>query len=170
MDADAIVVDPRRNIADELHGGADLYLVEHVDSTRALANTGVFMLRSTPWARALLRATWAQTDLIEHMWWENAAILRLLGYEIDAPPKKRVRHTPWFSRTALLDPAWNEMPGWPSGCSSPVIRHYGGQPLEQRRRAMAADLELVAVRTGLGRRPDRGTPHPWLHRSGRQTQ
>lgn len=141
VDADAVIVDRSRDLTDELRRGKHLYLVEHhhEPSGEVTANTGVFMLRSGPWARAFLAAVWAREDLIDHRWWENAAVMELLGYRIDPQPAGRERHTEWLARTHFLDVAWNSMPHW---CASPtpLINHYASLPLVERRARMIADL------------------------------
>jgi galactosyl transferase GMA12/MNN10 family len=140
LDADAIIVDGSRDLASELRWRRDLYLVEHHErtSSQVTANTGVFMLRTGDWAKRLLEAVWAQEDLIEHIWWENAAMMRLLGYRIDSPREAgRERRTPWLRRVRFLDVAWNDMAHFHHSSPAPRIKHFGGLPLDIRATAMA---------------------------------
>jgi hypothetical protein len=148
IDADAAIVDTSRNIADELAPGKDLYLVEHRgftgDGELVTANTGVMMLRSGAWSKRLLETAWAvREDLIYHRWWENAAMLELLGYRVDPQPSQHERVTEWFVRTHLLDVEWNSMPHF---CASPtpLINHYAGLPLAERKARMLADVAATA--------------------------
>ena len=78
IDADAVIVDSSRDIADELAPDRFLGLVRHGD----VPNTGVMLLRSGDLARDLLDRTWSATRLIDHPWWENAALLDALGYDL----------------------------------------------------------------------------------------
>jgi galactosyl transferase GMA12/MNN10 family len=41
-------------------------------------NSGNMFLRNTPWLRNFWRRVGEQTDLLYHIWWENAAIIKLL--------------------------------------------------------------------------------------------
>jgi hypothetical protein len=146
LDADTVIVDLERDLAGELRRGKDLYLVEHHNgpSGEVTANTGVFMLRSGRWARRLLDQVWERRDLIDHRWWENAAIMELLGYRIDPQPATHDRRTRWLRRTRFLDVAWNSLPHWDAS-REPVIKHYAGLPLHQRAEAMRADVATTSA-------------------------
>jgi hypothetical protein len=134
LDADLVVVDPREDVpAPDL-----MALVEHPTKEGRMPNSGVWMLRGGEEARSFLEAVWAQDDLIDHKWWENAAICRLLGYTLDpvapGPP------TAWRERTTFLDPRWNSIPD--AHARRPRIRHYPGYAPRTRAMLMARDLLL----------------------------
>jgi galactosyl transferase GMA12/MNN10 family len=152
IDADAVIVDDSRDLASELRFGRELYLVEHrhEPSGEVTANTGVLLLRGGRWAERFLAAVWAQEDLVEHRWWENAAVMRLLGYRIDPQPAGRERRTRWLRRVRFLDVAWNSTPHWHAS-SAPRIVHFAGLPLAERReRMLAAAIDFASV-VGPGR-------------------
>ena len=44
-------------------------------------NSGNVFLRNTDWTRSFWRRMGEQTDLLYHIWWENAALIKLLGKE-----------------------------------------------------------------------------------------
>ena len=137
IDADALVVDGSRDLADELRPRKRLYLVEHNAPTGDVtANSGVMMLRASRWANRFLAEVWAQTDLVDHIWWENAAIMRLLGYRIDPLPAAPERRTRWLGRVHFLDLAWNSIPH-AQASPAPRILHYAGLPFAERRRLLA---------------------------------
>lgn len=140
VDADAVIVDDSVNLASELRRRKHLYLVEHHHAAtgEVTANAGVMMLRAGRWTQCLLAAIWAQDDLIDHRWWENAALMRLLGYRIDPQPAAHVQRTRWLKRAQFIDVAWNSMPHW-HGSPRPRITHYASLPLEERRHRMLAD-------------------------------
>lgn len=140
VDADALVVDCARDLADELRPGKHLYLVEHAHpSGVTTANSGVMMLRASRWSRRLLKRAWACEDLIDHVWWENAAIMRLLGYDVGAHSARRGDDPRPLARVRFLDVAWNSIPHW-VGSPRPRIKHYAALPLDERRARMLADL------------------------------
>ena len=143
-DADVMVVDGRLDVADALAGGSFMGLVEHDrrDGTR-MANTGVWVLRTGDECAAFLRETWEQDDLVEHAWWENAAVCRLLGYELD--PIRPGPPTAWRERTTFLDPRWNSIHDAPA--PRPYIRHYPGYKLRTRAAFMLRDLALAGPRS-----------------------
>lgn len=41
-------------------------------------NAGNILMRNTPWLRDFWKRVYEQTDCIYHIWWENAAILKLM--------------------------------------------------------------------------------------------
>ena len=146
IDADAIFVDISKDIADVIRPEKDLYLVEHIweanDQWRS-ANTGVFLIRSTEWSRRFLDAVWNQERFIDHPWWENAAALDLLGYEVPAdlsPPTKR-RRTEFDDRVELIGLEWNSTAG-ASVAPHPRIRHCGRAPIAEVKRQLLDNLDL----------------------------
>jgi galactosyl transferase GMA12/MNN10 family len=142
VDADAVIVDETVDLASELRARKHLYLVEHrhAPTGEVTANAGVLMFRAGGWAKRLLEAIWAQEDLIAHRWWENAALMRLLGYRIDPQPAAHIQRTRWLRRVRFLDVAWNSMPHW-HGSPSPRITHYASLPLGERHNRMLTDTE-----------------------------
>jgi hypothetical protein len=129
IDADAIFLDISKDIAELVRPGKDLYLVEHLyeqdDSWRS-ANTGVFLVRSTRWARRFLDRVWAAERYVDHAWWENAAVLDLLGYELppDLTPPRKLRSTRFDAHVELIGLEWNSTAG-KSLVPRPRIRHHG---------------------------------------------
>jgi hypothetical protein len=41
-------------------------------------NAGNIIMRDTPWLRDFWKRVYEQTDVIYHIWWENAGILKLM--------------------------------------------------------------------------------------------
>jgi galactosyl transferase GMA12/MNN10 family len=156
LDADAVIVDGSYDLASELRFGRQLYLVEHKHppTGEVTANAGVFMLRAGRWAEAFLAAVWAQADLSEHRWWDNAAVMRLLGYRTDPQPAGRERKTRWLTRVRFLDVAWNSVPHWHAS-PAPRIVHFAGLPLEERREQMLAALRSRSDDRVSGHAPQR---------------
>jgi hypothetical protein len=145
VDADAIFVDISKDIAELVRPDKDLYLVEHVYAENPewrSANTGVFLVRSTPWARDFLERVWAAEEYVHHPWWENAAVLDLLGYELapDLTPPRKVRRTELEERVELIGLEWNSTAG-ASLAPHPRIRHQGrSADLSDLRRRLEDDL------------------------------
>lgn len=136
LDADLVVVDTSVDIATELDPGRFLYMVEHATAAGRMPNSGVMLLRGGSETIAFLDAVYAQEDLVHHKWWENAAICRLLGYELDpvgpGEPTELLRE-----HTRFIDPRWNSIPDSPA--RRPRIRHYPGYSLKTRALLMARD-------------------------------
>ena len=134
LDSDLVVVDAR----DDVPRPEFMALVEHTTKEGRMPNSGVWALRATDAAREFLDAVWAQEDLVQHKWWENAAICRLLGYTLD--PVGPGRATAWLEQTTFLDPRWNAIPDAP--VRGARIRHYPGYSVKTRAALMARDLLL----------------------------
>jgi hypothetical protein len=142
LDADLMVLDGRRDIADDLPADRLMAMVEHHTKEGQMPNSGVWVLRGGDEAVALMDEIWAQDDLTDHRWWENAAICRLLGYALD--PVGPAEPTALLARTAWLDGRWNAIPDAPA--PRPRIRHYPGYATRTRLAFMARDLALVTAR------------------------
>lgn len=142
IDVDTTILDPSRDIADELVPGADIYIVAHHFHDQEIPNAGILMVRSTPAAARFLDLVWEQEGFVEHPWWENAAILHLLGYSLmpTNPPAEPSPHRDLFR---FIGTEWNSISLDPS--PHPVIRHYAGATHEERLAGMAADAEAVAA-------------------------
>lgn len=147
LDADLMVVDGRQDLADETDDAHFLHLVEHETREGRIPNTGVMLLRTGDECATFLDDVWAQEDLVDHTWWENAAILRLLGYELD-PPRPGLPSR-WRERTGFLSGRWNSIPDAPAAGAR--IRHYPGYKVSTRAAFMARDLVVASARRAVGR-------------------
>jgi hypothetical protein len=147
LDADLMIVDGRVDLATELDEGSFLYLVEHTTKEGRMPNSGVMLLRTGAQCERFLEEVWAQDDLIDHTWWENSAICRLLGYRLDPPRWDTPTH--WREQTKLLSGRWNSIHDAPARRSR--IRHYPGYSLKTRAAFMGRDLAVAALRRAAGR-------------------
>jgi len=144
LDADTVIVDQRTDLAGELDPARFLALVEHAAGGGRFPNSGVMALRTGATCARFLDDVWAQEDLIEHRWWENAAICRLLGYELEPVVRPGPPTTLRTQHLQLLDPRWNAIPDAPA--RRPHIRHYPGYRPQVRAAFMARDLVLSTVK------------------------
>ena len=99
----------------------------------------------------LLERIWHETAYIHHRWWDNAALIAVVGGEGDAgltsPRSRRLSSRVLGS----LDQRWNSIPICPA--NDPAIVHFAGTPLDVRRAAMQELTEAIA-----GRGPDGPNP------------
>ena len=151
VDADAIIVDLDRDLLAEIDTAvSDIWFARHPqdrDPGATVLNAGVFAVHSTDWSRRLLTEVWNAEQFIDHNWWENAALLDLLGYSLD-PPFAKVRESHWESRVGVLDLAWNSVPGY---CESPkpAVNHHARSDhdnFQRRLDDMAADRRATQAR------------------------
>jgi glycosyl transferase family (putative galactosyltransferase) len=136
LDADVVIVDPYEDIAARREPDRFLALVEHHYDGQRFPNTGVLLFGAGAEAAAFLDELWAADDYAEHRWWENAAVLDLLGYDVERP--NPVRQSAWRDRTQFLPNEWNSTVHDPA--SHPRFRHYPGYSVARRSALMARDL------------------------------
>ncbi len=121
LDADVAIVDASEDLADSVRPGAYQAMAEMRFEDRTWVNAGVWHLRADERTDRFLQAVWDSTEYIDHVWWENAAVLELLGYSLDNLGPRRP--TPWAEGTQFLSNEWN-MQTVPHGLRGAKIRHY----------------------------------------------
>ena len=154
IDADAVIVDGSEDIAASFEAERSLALVRHGE--QQVPNTGVMLLRADDRARELLERTWEAKRFVNHPWWENAALLDALGYDLpDAldsglrarlaravgrrpRPVRKARPSPFDGAVQFLPLEWNSV--YLDRAEAPRIVHCVGVPVEQRSRDMRAAL------------------------------
>jgi hypothetical protein len=101
VDADIVIVDPSEdlNVPEE----AWQALVRHQTGDGDVPNCGVWFVRRP--MREVLDLIWAQTQRIDHGWWEQAALMDHLGFNLH--PAGLVKPTLLYQRTHWLDGGWN---------------------------------------------------------------
>ena len=139
LDADSVFVDYRKNILDEIRNNKNMYLVQHYIEGKNVPNLGVFLIKNCHWSKDLLEKIWSMEAYINHKWWENAAFLKLIGYDslLDEGNDHPNKH--YLDKISWLDLAWNSLP---LITKSPVaiINHYPGMIFKDRIRYMQKDL------------------------------
>lgn len=123
---------------------------------------GVWALRASERTQRFLAQVWDQEDLTGHKWWEQAAVMRLLGWRIDCPVGKE-RTSEWDDGTFVLPGEWNVIPKFAGHRYTPArIRHYGADTTLRRVIEMGTDLAEVRgnwPRYWLGVCERRSRPH-----------
>jgi len=78
-DADVMITNPTLRLEDHVMSLLPLNkdLLMTIDACGHL-NSGNMLMRNSPWLRDWWRRVGEQTDLLYHIWWENAAMIRLL--------------------------------------------------------------------------------------------
>lgn len=142
IDADAVVVDPVPDVTDVAGPERFLWLTRHHYDGEDQPNTGVLVVHAGDQAARFLDATWEATHLVEHPWWEQAAMLHLLGFDVtDFGHARLAAPTPWLEGVGWLDHRWNSIP---QDCHpSPCVRHYAGLSQAERLAFMSRDLRQL---------------------------
>jgi hypothetical protein len=134
LDADVLIVSPEEDLASRVPDGYLQALVVHVSKNRSVVpNTGVWLVRQG--MAPYLAQAWDMTQHIHHAWWEQTAIIELMGYSLrgitSKPPK-----TPneLYRRTFQLPAHWNVHSVDLALASHPRMRHaLGGCATKLRR-------------------------------------
>lgn len=154
FDCDLVVVDPSEDFPpltsdpdrgvftrDCLHA-----LVRHFEDNSEVPNSGVWMLRRTCGdlvAHDLLKWIMALEVFRNHGWWEQAALLTLMGYTV--PPEgshfsdtkcRNVQMTKWYQSCHFMRLCWNSHPNYRA--ERPRIVHCSYPRMTERLEVMRA--------------------------------
>lgn len=151
VDTDVVIVDPTSDICVGLNRRKPLRLVFHHYDGLEVPNAGVFAIKSCWWSKRFLTKLWNAERFIDHKWWENAAIIELLGYDVEAPRRSTRRNTFDGRRVGELDLSWNSIPG--DSSPAPHIVHFPGMTQAERLISMTAAAKVAALSFGVERSP-----------------
>lgn len=138
VDADAVFTRFDVSILSEVSRDAHLYLSKvpaRMLSDQDFPNTGVMLIKNCDWSRSLLLTLWSMDQYTHHFLWENAAMVKLMGFNSllgdgpDTPNDDFLKYVKW------LPVIWNNIPGC-SNDDDAIIVHWAGHPAEVRRREM----------------------------------
>jgi hypothetical protein len=131
IDADAVPVSFDVDIATETDQDTPLHAVTHDFGDQLIPNTGVMVVRRTVHTVALLDTIWDQTEFIDHRWWENAAVLSLMGFDL-TEPIARTGPDRLDGMVGALDAGWNAIPQTPRQPTMVRMVHFPGYPNDVR--------------------------------------
>jgi len=121
-DADVLITNPELRLEDIviplLPDNKDLLMT--IDACGHL-NSGNLLMRNSPWLRDWWRRVGQQSDLMYHIWWENAAMIRLLETEASDFAKTEITAEHWKFNAYLRG-----LPGerlWSPDC---LLVHFAG--------------------------------------------
>lgn len=124
VDADIVIVKSADNILDEVPDDAWQALVRHKTECGAVPNCGLWVV--TQPMRQVFKTAWDEylDEYRNHSWWEQAAILRLMGYEVTPKPEANPGEpTPLAEHTHYLHSRWNHHPRDEDRVDEPAFLH-----------------------------------------------
>jgi hypothetical protein len=116
--ADCVITDPTDDL--DVPDGYWQAMVNHRNANGEIPNCDVWYLRHE--MRPLLGQIWAMTEYVEHGWWEQAAVLSLMGYAVGTIPNLHQKPTELYDKTYFLDDGWN-VHRWCIAPDHPRIMH-----------------------------------------------
>lgn len=103
VDADVLIVNEEADLADEVPADAWQALVRHHTPDGEVPNCGVWYVRQP--MRDVLGELWGMDHYLDHPWWEQGALLELLGYRGRPAVLEQPSELCW--RTHWLGLEWN---------------------------------------------------------------
>jgi len=136
IDADAIILNDTVDISSIVEEDSDLGWVYHEYENQSSPNSGVMFIRVNTATRRLFELANEQRDLDHHPWWEQAALMRLMGLESNIWPIGGMSSTESVSITEQKLPIeWNSIRQ--NATQQPRIRHFAGEHFWVRKLLMA---------------------------------
>ena len=121
-DADVLITNPDLRVEEQMGAllpeNKDLLL--SIDAC-AHINSGNMLMRNTAWLRDYWRRVGEQTDLTYHIWWENAAIIKLL----ETVPSD-LAHTEITNKHKRFNAYLRGIPGEPLWLPGDFLVHFAG--------------------------------------------
>ena len=152
VDADAMFVRFDEDIRKHLKVEKDLYLCSHSPSNsenyapiQEHFNSGVMVWRNSEWSCNFLNEVWQKTDFIHHCWWEQAAILDLLGYHSAVERGPNNLNPNHLEHVQQLPVDWNVIVG-STIASDPIIRHVAGRSKARRLEDLDCESAIQSAR------------------------
>ncbi|MGE7903199.1 hypothetical protein ACQKNS_02160 [Peribacillus sp. NPDC094092] len=131
IDSDALIYNPTIDIRGDINTNYPMQLVTHNNINPIFPNTGVWVVQKDSRSNDLLDAIWQQTHTINSAWWEQHALIELIGYRNPFLGEPKYEGTTKYSDwVGTLDLKWNSRHG--DSSENPVIFHFPGFPYEQR--------------------------------------
>lgn len=122
VDADIVITDPSEDLP--VDDRAWQALTVHHTPDGEVPNTGVWLCRQQ--MREVLADLWKMQSYRNHPWWEQGAVLELLGYDSWARPTTYHGPTDLCVYTDFLSAEWNSHP-WDEA-EHPRFRHATMRP------------------------------------------
>jgi len=121
-DADVMITNPTLRLEDVVEPllPASKDLLISIDAC-AHINSGNMLMRNGEWLRSFWRRVGEQTDLLYHIWWENAAIIKLL----ETVPSDLAK-TEFTTEHKRFNAYIQGLPGQPLWAPGDLLVHFAG--------------------------------------------
>ena len=103
---------------------------------------GVWALRAGDRTERFLDEVWAREQFIGHKWWEQAAVMDIMGWTTE-PPLIKKQASSWDDGSFVLPDEWDVIPKFAGQYAPARIRHYGADTTRRRLIEMRTDLAEV---------------------------
>jgi len=102
--------------------------------------SGSMLVRNTEWNRTFFKKVWACTDLIDHQWWEQAAIIRMLESLDDDTRDAHV----WIAPQTIMNSYPAELAKYPANFEpGHFIIHFPGNAPDKEKGRIRWNLDMA---------------------------
>jgi len=140
-DADVLITNPELTVEEQmgtlLPANKDMLLC--IDAC-AHINSGNILMRNTTWVRDYWRRVGEQTELTYHIWWENAAMIKLLETVPDD-----LAHTEITNKHKRFNAYLRGVPGEPLWEPGDFLVHFAGVYDPKHMTALISEIEAGRV-------------------------
>lgn len=140
-DADVLITNPELTVEEQMGSllptSKDMLLC--IDAC-AHINSGNILMRNTGWLRDFWGRVGKQTDLTYHIWWENAAMIRLLETVPDD-----LAHTEITNKHKRFNAYLRGVPGEPLWLPGDFLVHFAGVYDVREIQRLILDIETGGV-------------------------
>tara|TARA_B100000700_G_scaffold140250_1_gene156301 strand:- start:5475 stop:6281 length:807 start_codon:yes stop_codon:yes gene_type:complete len=148
IDADAFFNNYNIDISNEIEEDKEIYMVKHYcevhkgsiyENTKLTIlriNTGVLLMKISDHNLNFLQKVWNKKEYINHQWWEQAAIMDIMGFKSELNGNLNDnKGNSYLEKVKFLSNNWNSIPSnleLSMEKQNPIIIHLAGMKLEER--------------------------------------
>ncbi|HMO17468.1 MAG TPA: glycosyltransferase [Oligoflexia bacterium] len=149
IDSDVVIERHDKSIFDEVPSDSILALVEHITECGSVPNFGIWVARKP--LLPYLYDAWNSCNYINHPWWEQAAMIEKLGYEVVDVQATFKEETELYKKTTWLSSTWNHHPCDQRKVHSPRFRHITMYPNREEVVRHYAEIAEASINTKLSK-------------------
>lgn len=140
-DADVLITNPSLKFEDHVLPllPSDKDMLMTYDSCGHI-NAGNILMRNSPWLRDFWKRVYEQTDVIYHIWWENAGILKLM--ERNESDREKIAVTNQHKRFNAYLMGLEGQPLWEPG---DLLVHFAGIYTPEKMRSLIEEIEVGKI-------------------------
>lgn len=128
LDSDIVIVNNSEDITSLSNDSNINYISYHNVGGNKHPNCGVWMMKRD--MIPFLNTLWNMTQYINHFWWEQAALIELIGMEMDSNNNVSLKdpENKLFKKTTFIDNKWNYCWADNDKSQTPFFNHFAGTP------------------------------------------
>lgn len=121
IDSDIVIINDSVDIFNLIQDDKIQYMVQHYVMDFVVPNAGMWMLKRE--MLEYLDTIWNNNKYLNHGWWEQAALIELMGFEVSPYRADLKNPTKLYHKTKLLEQKWNHHPNDLQRVNDPFFIH-----------------------------------------------